>query len=93
MQMQMQMKKSPTSIRSARFSLKPAFSAPSSYVEDWHSTARTCAVLVVLVTAIHSCPIAAVRLLLLIFAEIVSFTLALILVSYDAYVAFCHRAR
>ena len=33
---------------------------------------------------------AMVALLLLVFAEVVSFILARILVSYDTYVAFCH---
>ena len=59
----------------------PACPTPSSYVASWHSTTRTCALLVAVATAVTA-------LLLLLFAEVVSFILALILVAYDSYVAF-----
>ena len=60
----------------------PACPAPSNDGAGWHSTTRTCAVLVVVATAMAA--------ILLVFAEVVSITLALILVLYDTYVAFCH---
>ena len=47
---------SPTRVQSARFFLPtPACPAPSSYVAGWHSTTRTCAVLVIVATAICGC--------------------------------------
>ena len=49
----------------------PACPAPSSYVVSWHSTTRTCAVLVIVATAMSA-------VLRLLFAEVVSFILALI---------------
>ena len=61
----------------------PARPAPSCYIARWHSTTRTCALLVVVATAMAA-------LLILFFAEVVSFILALILASYDTYVVFCH---
>ena len=64
--------------------LTPACPGPSSYVASWHSTARTCVVLVVVATAMAA-------LLLFFVAEVVSFILALVrLVSYDTHVALCH---
>ena len=60
----------------------PACPAPSYYVASWHSTTRACAVLVV--------ASAMAALLLSFFAEVGSFILALIVVSYGTYVAFCH---
>ena len=78
----------PTRIQNARFSLRRHvryhLPAPPSYVAR-HSTTRACAVLVV------AAMMAAVLVLRLLFAEVVSFILALMrLVSYDTYVAFCH---
>ena len=57
----------------------PACSAPSSYVAGWHTVVQ-----LVLAPGLTSWPQRfAAALLLIFFAEIVSFILALILVSYD----------
>ena len=80
---------SPILIQKARFLLR-------LHVRHRLLTSQVGIVQLVLAPCLSSWPqrfAAALRLLFLLFAEIVSFILALILVSYDTYVAFCYRTR